>query len=78
MIDTQHYAAVVIAQGAEFLGIQRTLQGDWILFTAPQYRSTLAFAKSEFSPEAVSLRLSDNRRGFSNPSGLRYLRASGH
>ena len=78
MIDTRHYAAVVGAQGAEFLGIQRTSQGDWILFTDPQYRNTLAVAEREFSPEAVSLRLSDNRRSFTNPSGFRYLRASGH
>jgi hypothetical protein len=76
MIDTRHYAAVVGAQGAEFLGIQRTPQGDFI--TDPQYRSTLAVAEREFSPEAVSLRLSDNRRSFTNPSGFRYLRASGH
>src|SRR6476646_2359793 len=39
MTDTLDYAAVIAAQGAEFLGIQRTLRGDLILFTDPQYRS---------------------------------------
>lgn len=67
MTDTLNYAAVILAQGAEFLGIQKTLRGNLILFTDPQYRSTLAIAEREFSPEAVSLRLSDSRRRFQTP-----------
>jgi hypothetical protein len=69
MIDTQHYAAVVVAQGAEFLGMLRTLRGNLILFIDPQYGSTLAVVEREFSPEAVALRLSANKRNFTNPRG---------
>jgi hypothetical protein len=69
-MTTLQYAAVIVTEGAEFIGIQRLPQGNLILFTDPQYRSTLAVAEREFSPEAVSLRLRDNKRKFTNPSGL--------
>ncbi len=64
MTETRIYAAVILAQGAEFLGIQQTLRGNLILFNDPQNRSTLAVAEREFSPEAVSLRLNDSRRRY--------------
>jgi hypothetical protein len=62
--NTVYYEAVITAQGAEFRGIQAGPRGDLILFADPQFRSTLALAKPEFSPEAVSSKLQASRRAF--------------
>jgi hypothetical protein len=66
MTDTLQYAAVIVTEGAEFIGIQRLPEGNLILFTDTQYRNTLAVTEREFSREAVSLRLRENRRRFIN------------
>ena len=58
------YAAIISAQGAEFRGIQLGPRGTLILFADPALKSTLALPESEFSPEAVSRRLQENRRSF--------------
>lgn len=62
--DTNGYAAVLSAQGAEFRGIQAGPHGALILFADPNLKSTLALPASEFCPEAVSRRLQENRRAF--------------
>jgi hypothetical protein len=71
MTDTLQIAAVVVRAGAEFIGIQRLPEGNLILFTDRQYRNTLAVTEREFSPEAVSVRLRENRRRFTNPQSRR-------
>ena len=70
MTDTLQYAAVVVWAGAEFIGIQHSPQGDLILFTDAQYRSTLAVPECEFSPEAVWLKLRENRRRFTRVAAV--------
>jgi hypothetical protein len=59
-----YYAAVLSAQGAEFRGVQLGPRGTLILFGDSYSRSTLALPASEFSPEAVSRRLQENRSAF--------------
>ena len=58
------YAAVIRAQGGEFLGVQLGPHGALILFVDPEARTTLAVPESDFSPQLVSQRLQDNRRAY--------------
>ena len=62
--DPSSYASIISAQGAEFRGIQLGPRGALILFADPAFKTTLALPESEFSPEAVSHRLRENRHAF--------------
>jgi hypothetical protein len=58
------YEAVLAKHGAEFRGIQPGPSESLILFADPEFRTTLALAESEFSPETVSKRLEEIRRAY--------------
>jgi hypothetical protein len=63
--SSRDYAAVVQAEGADFLGVEFGPHGAVILFADPQSRrSTLALPESEFSPQAVSRCLQESRRAY--------------
>jgi hypothetical protein len=60
----QDYACVINAVGAAFLGVQRGPGGFLILFSDPQFNTTLAVREIDFSPETVSRRLAQSRTEF--------------
>jgi hypothetical protein len=62
--NSEHYAAVLAEQGAEFRGIQEGPRELLILFADRELRTTLAVPESEFSSEEVSRRLQESRSAY--------------
>lgn len=58
------YACVINSVGASFLGVQNGPRGCLILFTDPQFNTTLAVRGIDFSPETVRCRLAQSRNEF--------------
>jgi hypothetical protein len=62
MASEREYQSIIVAQGAEFRGVQSGPEETLILFADPRQGKTLAVAESEFCPETVSQRLEESRR----------------
>ena len=58
-----HLAMLIVAQGAQFVGLQESPRGVLVMFSDPLTGTTLALLATEITAETLSRRLRESRDG---------------